>query len=209
MQAHSIGLLRNAPSGITPIAMKTETEHQQLARWLTDVAASRSKAAFTELFKFFAPKIRQFAISKFGNEALANEVVQETMTNVWRKAHLYNSEKGAPTTWVFTVMRNAAFDLLRKINNSKEDSLSDDFWPLMEAEDDPVADLAEDKNKALISEHLQDLPEAQKEVIQGFYFQELTHEQLAEQLNIPLGTVKSRLRLALGKLRQTIGDNHD
>jgi RNA polymerase sigma-70 factor (ECF subfamily) len=106
-------------------------------------------------------------------------------------------------------MRNAAFDLLRKVNNSKEDNLSDDFWPLMEADDDPVADLAEDKNKVLIKEHLQNLPEAQKEVVQGFYFQELTHEQLAEQLNIPLGTVKSRLRLALAKLKQNIGDHHD
>jgi RNA polymerase sigma-70 factor (ECF subfamily) len=209
MQAQTFGILPRSSIGAKPVNMKTETEHQQLARWLADVATSRSKAAFTELFTYFAPKIRQFAISKFGNETLAHEIVQETMTNVWRKAHLYHQDKGAPTTWVFTVMRNAAFDLLRKINNSKEDNLSDDFWPLMEADDDPVADLAEDKNKALISEHLQDLPEAQKEVIQGFYFQELTHEQLAEQLNIPLGTVKSRLRLALGKLRQTIGDNHD
>jgi RNA polymerase sigma-70 factor (ECF subfamily) len=204
-----MGLLPNIKKSIKPVNMNTENEHKQLAGWLCEVASHRSKTAFTELFKFFAPRIRQFSISKFGNETLANEVVQETMTNVWRKAHLYNADKGAPTTWVYTVMRNAAFDLLRKVNNSKEDNLSDDFWPLMEADDDPVADLAEDKNKVLIKEHLQNLPEAQKEVVQGFYFQELTHEQLAEQLNIPLGTVKSRLRLALAKLKQNIGDHHD
>lgn len=205
----SMVLLPKRQTSIKPVSMKSENEHKVLADCLTQVASERSKVAFTELFKYFAPKIRQFAISKYGSESLANEVVQETMTNVWRKAHLYNAEKGAPTTWVFTVMRNAAFDLLRKINNSKEDNLSDDFWPLMESDDDPVADVTSDSERQLLFKHIATLPASQREVVQGLYFGDLTQEQLASQLDIPLGTVKSRLRLALAKLKTQLGETHD
>ena len=86
------------------------------------------------MFKFFAPKILRIAQSKLNSEAQASEVVQDTMSNVWRKAHLFNANKGAPTTWVYTVMRNVMFDLLRKVKSNKEDTLSDDIWPLAENE---------------------------------------------------------------------------
>ncbi|WP_371190087.1 sigma-70 family RNA polymerase sigma factor [Thalassotalea ponticola] len=186
--------------------MTEEIDHQQLVTWLIAVAEKRDKVAFTHLFKFFAPKIQRIATSKFTNEALSNEVVQETMTNVWRKAHLYSAEKGAPTTWVYTVMRNVTFDLLRKQKSKKEDNLSDDIWPMVEAaqvEEQPFDDHLQSKQ---ILDYLDLLPENQKQVIKGFYFMEMSQEQLAEHLDLPLGTVKSRLRLALNKLRKQIGE---
>ncbi|MDN3651933.1 sigma-70 family RNA polymerase sigma factor [Thalassotalea ponticola] len=194
--------LRSARS----VSMTEEIDHQQLVTWLIAVAEKRDKVAFTHLFKFFAPKIQRIATSKFTNEALSNEVVQETMTNVWRKAHLYSAEKGAPTTWVYTVMRNVTFDLLRKQKSKKEDNLSDDIWPMVEAaqvEEQPFDDHLQSKQ---ILDYLDLLPENQKQVIKGFYFMEMSQEQLAEHLDLPLGTVKSRLRLALNKLRKQIGE---
>ena len=189
------------------IAMNENTEHQALADWLQAVANERCKAAFTQLFKFFAPKIQRIAASKYGNETLASEVVQETMSNVWRKAHLFNPDKGSPTTWVYTVMRNVSFDLLRKIKTKKEDNLSDDFWPLVEScEAEDIDSQFEDHLASKeVMRCIDTLPEEQKCVVKGFYFMEMSQEQLAQHLGIPLGTVKSRLRLALAKLKQQIG----
>lgn len=181
----------------------------ELKQWLHDVANTRDKVAFTHLFKFFAPKIQRIASNKFSNEAQASEVVQETMSNVWRKAHLYSPEKGAPTTWVYTVMRNVTFDILRKMQSKKEDTLSDDIWPLVESnqlDDEGFTDHLE--NKQLVS-YLSTLPENQQQVVKGFYFLEMSQEQLAQHLDLPLGTVKSRLRLALAKLKIRIGESND
>jgi RNA polymerase sigma-70 factor (ECF subfamily) len=199
----------NNQRNVSPKYMLDNEQHQQLSMWLSQVAAQRSKVAFTHLFKFFAPKIQRISQSKLNNDALASEVVQETMSNVWRKAHLFNADKGAATTWVYTVMRNVTFDLLRKIKSKKEDNLSEDIWPVFEAEltqDELFGDhlASEQMTKALNK-----LPEQQQEVVRGFYFLELSQEQLATNLNIPLGTVKSRLRLALAKLKQEIGADHD
>ncbi|TPH12272.1 sigma-70 family RNA polymerase sigma factor [Litorilituus lipolyticus] len=205
MQTNLLCTKTNAKS----IKMSNEIDHAQLCLKLNAVAQKRDKQAFTVLFKFFAPKILRIARGKFPNEAQANEVVQETMSNVWRKAHLFNADKGAATTWVYTVMRNVTFDMLRKIKGNKEDNLSDDIWPIAESmvsEDDCYDDhLAQDNLLNVIDS----LPEAQREVVKGFYFMEMSQEQLAIKLNLPLGTIKSRLRLALAKLKVQLGEDHD
>jgi RNA polymerase sigma-70 factor (ECF subfamily) len=202
----------NLPSTHTnakSIKMSNEIDHTKLCEKLKAVAQSRDKQAFTYLFNFFAPKILRIARGKLPSEAQANEVVQETMSNVWRKAHLFNADKGAATTWVYTVMRNVTFDMLRKMKGNKEDNLSDDIWPVAESvihEDDTYEDhLAKDNLLSVIDT----LPEAQRAVVKGYYFMEMSQEQLAAQLNLPLGTIKSRLRLALVKLKVQLGENHD
>ncbi|WP_410007648.1 sigma-70 family RNA polymerase sigma factor [Pseudoalteromonas holothuriae] len=182
---------------------------QALSEALCKVAQLRDKRAFAMLFEYFAPKIKRFGIKQFGNEALAMELVQDTLTTVWRKAHLYHPERGAATTWVYTVMRNASFDALRKIKSNKEEHLSEDIWPLLQEEqssEDGFSDHLEDQK---IQEHIGKLPPAQQDVVKGVYFQQMSQEQLAEQLDIPVGTVKSRLRLALQKLRAEMGDSND
>ena len=198
---------------ITSNNMNEEINHKELANGLTAVAQDRDQQAFTYLFKFFAPKILRIASSKFNTQAIANEIVQETMTNVWRKAHLYNADKGAPTTWVYTVMRNVSFDLLRKIQSKKEDTLSEDIWPMHDVADEEDSNFDDHIEHKKVLSLLDSLPEKQQQVIKGFYFMEMSQEQLAQHLNLPLGTVKSRLRLALNKLKQQVdvqlGDNHD
>lgn len=182
-----------------------------LSQWLCRVATDRDKQAFTKLFNFFAPKIKRFGMQKLNTEAMASELVQETMTLVWKKANLYHPEKGAATTWVYTLMRNACFDLLRKIKAKAEQPLADNLWPL----EQPHDEISEEQsfqdhllNKRMM-QCVDQLPDAQQAVIKGVYFHELTHEQLAKQLGVPLGTIKSRLRLALAKLKQQMGDQHD
>lgn len=201
--------LRSKVTNAKPSIMSDKIDHPQLCQWLNAVATSRDKQAFTHLFQFFGPKIQRIARNRFPNEAQASEVVQETMSNVWRKAHLFNKDKGAATTWVYTVMRNVTFDMLRKIKGNKEDNLSDDIWPVAEStvsENESFDDHLESKQLLHVIEKL---PEAQQQVVKGFYFMEMSQEQLAVHLNLPLGTIKSRLRLALAKLKMQLGEDHD
>ncbi|OHU85413.1 RNA polymerase subunit sigma [Pseudoalteromonas amylolytica] len=182
---------------------------QALTDALCKVAQHRDKRAFAQLFEYFAPKIKRFGVKQFGNEALAMELVQETLTSVWRKAHLYHPDRGAATTWVYTVMRNASFDALRKMKSNKEEHISEDIWPLLQEEQMADPDFQDHLQSKQIQDYISKLPLAQQEVVKGVYFQEMSQEQLAEHLSIPVGTVKSRLRLALQKLRAEIGDSND
>ena len=184
-------------------------DNQQFAQWLDEVAQNRDKPAFARLFKWFGPKIQRVAKQKLGCEQLAGEVMQETMTNVWRKAHLFKVDKGQATTWIYTIMRNVIFDTLRKIKSKQNEYLSEDIYHIA----DEVLTTDDTFKDHLLSKKLQGivelLPQPQQQVVKAIYFQEMTHEQLADQLNIPVGTVKSRLRLALNRLKQHIGSQHD
>lgn len=205
--------LQKASVCFTHSVMHNNIDNKKLSQLITRVALERDKQAFTALFGFFAPKIIAISKSKFPNPDQANEVLQETMSNVWKKAHYYNADKGAPTTWIYTIMRNVTFDMLRKVQSNKEDSLSDDIWPLTEQsqlESRETSDNFEDHlGKKEIMSCLNSLPENQKMVVKGFYFLEMTQEQLAQHLDLPIGTVKSRLRLALAKLKAQLGEKHD
>jgi len=192
-------IIRNSPMN--------SDERQQLKSWLYHIAIDRDKSAFTALFSWFAPKIIRFGLQKLNTESAANELLQETMSNIWKKAHMFDGDKGEATTWVYSVMRNLSFDMLRKIKSNREDNLSEDIWPIAEAkliEEDQFDDHLMSSNIAI---HINTLPNAQKEIVEGIYFQDLSQEQLANKLNIPLGTVKSRLRLALVKLKQKMGES--
>jgi RNA polymerase sigma factor (sigma-70 family) len=207
LSVHSV--LPSHKADATSNNMTNKINHPELCQWLKSIAIDRDKQAFTQVFRFFAPKIQRIAQSKINSEALAAEVVQDTMSNVWRKAHLFDDSKGAATTWVYTIMRNVTFDLLRKMKANKEDNLSEDIWPIAElanTEEEVFTDHIQSRNLQGI---IATLPENQQQVVKGFYFMEMSQEQLAVHLNLPLGTIKSRLRLALGKLRLKLGDHHD
>ena len=191
----------------TPIVTNSDVPTVELTQCLISIGNDRDKVAFATVFKWFAPKIIRYGIKHLNTEQAANELLQDTMSNVWRKSHYYNADKGAPTTWVYTIMRNVSFDMLRKIRSQREELLSDDIWPLVEAE--LVEDIEPDDHlmQRQVHNYLTKLPDAQQQVIKGVYFEQLSQETLAKQLGIPVGTVKSRLRLALSKLKQHMGDN--
>ncbi|MFB2681212.1 sigma-70 family RNA polymerase sigma factor [Shewanella mangrovisoli] len=184
------------------------TDADPLARAILKVANQRDKAAFAELFSHFMPKIRAFGLQRLNQQGLAMDLVQETMTLVWTKAHLYNADKGSVATWVFTIMRNQCFDMLRRIQHNREDAFGDDIWPIYDVavsqESSP-----DHKLTAKLLAHLDALPLPQRQVVQGIYMQELTQQELADALKVPIGTIKSRLRLGLEKLKSFLETQHD
>ena len=175
---------------------------------LCKVAEHRDRQAFEELFDFYAPKIRSFGVQRLGQQGLALDLLQETMTSVWTKAHMFNADKGSVNTWVFTIMRNQCFDMLRRVQHNREDAYGDDIWPLFE-DADAGDGMGDHKMSARLLENMDKLPPLQKQIVQGVYLQELSQHELAVRLGIPVGTVKSRLRLGLEKLRSYLEHDHD
>ena len=198
MQTHYV----EVNNQVNPIQNQPDNDKVKanLDAWLLQVASSQDKQAFSLLFKWFAPKIRAYGIKKFNDPTLAMDLVQETMTLVWRKAALFNQNKGNASGWIFTVMRNHSFDMLRKIQSNKEDTISDELWPLFDKQVESVElDWLETRK---LKKAVSVLPPNQRVVVEGIYEQGLTQQELSEQLSEPIGTIKSRLRLALTKLRQ-------
>ncbi|MFV0594669.1 sigma-70 family RNA polymerase sigma factor [Shewanella sp.] len=193
-----------------PISTANEliTDTDSLARAIVKVANQRDKAAFAKLFNHFMPKIRAFGLQRLNQQGLAMDLVQETMTLVWTKAHLYNADKGSVATWVFTIMRNQCFDMLRRVQHNKEDAFGDDIWPLCDVAVSQENN-TDHKLTAKLLAHLDALPLAQRQVVQGIYMQELTQQELADALKVPIGTIKSRLRLGLEKLKSFLETQHD
>lgn len=180
--------------------VQSEEEIAKLDVWLNLVGETQDKQAFSALFSWFAPKIRSYGLKKFNDPTLAMDLVQETMTLVWRKAALFNQAKGNASGWIFTVMRNHSFDMLRKMQSNREDTVSDELWPLFDKQVEAVElDWLETKK---LKKAVSVLPSNQRVVVEGIYEQGLTQQELSEQLSEPIGTIKSRLRLALTKLRQ-------
>lgn len=171
------------------------------------IAVHRDKQSYAELFRYFAPRLRAFGIKMFGNEQQAMEMVQDTMLNVWQKAALFDASRGCASTWIFTIARNVRFDMLRKKQSRKDDISADDLWadgdyPEQEGSHSQQWDLYLIAEK--IAPHFHALPPAQRLVMEKVYLDEQSHQEVSEQLGIPLGTVKSRIRLALDRLREAV-----
>jgi len=180
---------------------------ERAAELLASIAETRSRAAFSELFRHFAPKLQSYATRQFGNEQTAMDLVQETMTNVWHKAHLFKPDKGSPSTWIFTIARNIRFDLLRKNKKRKDDISADELWPILSEQNDNLDDGYSLDNDVLmqeISQYYAQLPDAQRVVIEKIYIEGKSQQEVSDALGVPLGTIKSRTRLALKKLKELI-----
>ena len=182
---------------------------EEMSEYLSIIASERCKRSFSKIFSYFAPRLRSYALKQMGNEALAMELVQDTMSNVWQKSHLFNSEKGSPSTWIFTIARNIRFDMLRKQRNRKEDICSDDLWPVL-CEHTPDANEVSLNHQVTMDEigvMFGSLPKKQRLVIEAIYIDGKSQQEVANELDIPLGTVKSRTRLALQRLKEMLKDN--
>lgn len=171
---------------------------------LRKIADEQDRSAFASLFENFAPRVRAYMIRQGASNEVAEDLAQDAMGVVWKKARLYSPEKGNPTTWIFTIARNLRIDKLRK----------ERVWqPLPEGHaetpsEDPSPDdvLGEKERAERIRVALADLPEDQLVVVTLSFVDGLSHSEIAEQLGIPLGTVKSRMRLAYQKIRPTVED---
>ncbi len=171
--------------------------------WVNHVIRVRDhgdQAAFAELFAHFAPRVKGFLMRGGGDAALAEEVTQEVMATLWQKAHLFDPSRAGVSTWVFTVARNRRIDMLRRQRRPEPEDLS--WGP--EAEPDQAAVLALQQETTQLGAALAALPEKQRVLIEKAYFGEMSHGEIAEITGLPLGTIKSRIRLALDRLRHAM-----
>lgn len=179
------------------------------SKLLERVGQDRDEQAFGQLFAHFAPLIKGFCLgnlnSSFPADA-ADEVVQEVMFKVWQKAPTYDSTKAAASTWIYTVMRNCRIDLMRRNQRTPTDGDVidiDDIWD--EADDDQAfVYMQQSSNEALIDKSFSQLPPEQRQVLTQVYMQGKTHQQIAQETGLPLGTVKSRVRIGLKKMQTLI-----
>jgi len=174
----------------------------QHVAWLLAVAQDRDRAAYAQLFAYYAPRLTSFAMRGNLSQNAAEEVMQETMIAVWRKAHSFDPRKASVSTWVFTIVRNKRIDFLRK--EARPDLTEDDFAHVETTVDAADSVLIALQRSETVRERLKNLPDVQKEVIQKAFFEDKSHSEVAEDLGLPLGTIKSRIRLALGRLRGLI-----
>ncbi len=189
----------------------TDPQAPNWAEELHKVAEQGDKLAFTRLFNHFAPRLRVFAFKQTGNDQAALDLVQETMSTVWLKASLYSPERGAVSTWIYTIARNLAYDRLRRLKSRPDEICADDLWPVLsEQEDDGAHHSAEQRVlREQLKRYFNRLSPPQLEVVQMVYMEERSQQEVAEVLKVPLGTVKSRLRLAIDKLRQSLTEEGD
>lgn len=191
-----------------PMSGQQSSNSSQWEEALTFVALQRDQNAYADLFSFFAPRLKAFGMKMFGNEQQALEMVQDTMLNVWKKAALFDASRGCASTWIFTIARNVRFDMLRKKQSRKDDISADDLWLNGEYPEPQAEDDAGQWDNQLLTEklapHFAQLPPAQREVMEKVYLQEKSHQEVSDELSIPLGTVKSRIRLALDRLREAL-----
>ncbi|WP_299869451.1 sigma-70 family RNA polymerase sigma factor [uncultured Hoeflea sp.] len=175
---------------------------QRLARLAAAVAERRDQAAFAELFDYFAPRLNAY-LQRLGMQASqAEEMTQEVMIVLWHKAGLFDPAKSSLATWLFRVARNRRIDALRRDRSGLLDPDDPALQPSQpEAADDIMA--AEERDER-VREAMLDLPEEQAMLVRQAFFLGRSHSQIAEDTGLPLGTVKSRIRLAFSRLRRSL-----
>ena len=173
-----------------------------LSACMTKVAEQRDRAAFAELFDHYAPLIRAYSLAREpGADLVADELVQEVMTRVWLKADKFDSRLANLNTWIFTLARNCRVDYLRRNSRYVTEIDPTDIFENIEYEGPSPFQMAhQSRIEERIRAGLKALPREQSEILTTVYLEGKSHQQASEELRLPLGTVKSRVRLALKKL---------
>ncbi|MFN4101743.1 MAG: sigma-70 family RNA polymerase sigma factor [Pararhodobacter sp.] len=164
------------------------------------VAQNADEQAFAALFSHYAPRVKAFLMKSGATAALAEDCAQDVMATVWRKAVQFDPARASVATWIFTIARNRRIDLLRRDRRPEPEDLP--WGP--EAEPDQADALALQQDTERLGAALALLPETQRTLIERAYFGDLSHGEIAKLTGLPLGTIKSRIRLALEKLRQSL-----
>lgn len=168
------------------------------------IARSGDRVAFAALFDHFAPRVKGLLMRGGAPAELAEEVAQEALLTVWRKAALFDPAKASASTWIATIARNLRIDIARRETRSR---LSQVYEILdEEAPEQPDAMLSGAERDARVRAAMTHLSPDQYRVVELAFIEGLSHQDVADRLAIPLGTVKSRLRLALSHLRGRLED---
>ncbi len=166
---------------------------------MVEVADNQDKEAFSIIFKHFSPRLKSYFIKAGAADNQAEEIIQEVMISVWTKASSYDKSKSSVSTWLYTIARNKRIDRIRKEKRhyllESDDGLE---VPVDSTQEDEIMSTQLSKR---MEEYIKSLPMEQAKLLKLSYFHEKTHVDISNELNIPLGTVKSRIRLALSKIR--------
>lgn len=176
-------------------ADKVETDWAALVQRVRD---HQDKAAFAALFRHFAPRVKAFLMKSGADAGLAEECAQDVMATLWQKAHLFDPARASVATWVFTIARNKRIDALRKARRAEPEDLP--WGPEPEPDQAEVFEAQQETDK--LGQALAQLPEKQRALIERAFYGDLSHSEIATETGLPLGTIKSRIRLALDRLRQ-------
>ncbi len=176
----------------------------EAVEWIRAIALRGDRAAFAALFRFYAPRIKAVLMRAGATAEAAEDVAQETLVAVWRKAGQYDPARASAAAWIYTVARNLRIDRLRRDQREKLVAVYETIASEEPERPDEVLDSSE--QDARLRSALRELPAEQVRVVQLSFVEGRAHGDIAKMLGLPLGTVKSRLRLAVNRLRNALGD---
>lgn len=169
---------------------------------LVEACARGDRTAFGSLFHFYAPRVKAYLLRLNARDSLAEELAQEVMLTVWRKANTFDRSQASASTWIFRIARNRRIDAARRAARPELDGEDPALQPPeLTAPDDAAHASAREID---VRNALADLPDEQVALLRMAFFDGLSHRDIADRVGVPLGTVKSRLRLAFGKLRKQL-----
>lgn len=173
----------------------------ELIRLLVTVGRDREVESFETIFRYYAPRVRSFMALKTKDRQAAEELMQETMVAVWNKAAQFDPARGNVSAWIFTIARNIRIDAYRR-----KRPVLDANDPVFVPDNSPSADIEFEQmqDARLLREAMETLPAEQLDVLKRAFFDDVSHSTIAEDLGLPIGTVKSRIRLAFEKLRNAL-----
>lgn len=173
-------------------------DRERFADLMEAIARRQDRDAFAEIFAFYAPRVKGYLLRLGAGDGLAEEIAQEVMITVWRKAALFDRRQASVSTWIFRIARNRRIDAARRARpdfDPNEPGLA----PEADRPADDQMELAEREDR--VRQVLGELPEEQVNLLRAAFYDGLSHREIAEKFGLPLGTVKSRIRLAFGKMR--------
>jgi RNA polymerase sigma-70 factor (ECF subfamily) len=184
-----------------------EAEPHDFAALVEAIAVRQDRAAFTRVFAYYAPRVKAYLMRLGLDAAQAEEVAQEVMVAVWRKAASFDVRQASVATWIFRIARNRRIDVFRRDQRAQVDVHDPAFEPPAEAAPDAAAEATEREARVRLA--MAELPPEQRELVRRAFYEDLSHSEIAACTGVPLGTVKSRLRLAFAKLKLTLGEAVD
>ena len=188
--------------------LKPAAKDQELTTLINLIATRKDKSAFSNLFKLVGPRIKGYLMKLGSNDIVAEDLLQEVMLTVWRKSETFDRDKAAVSTWLFTIARNKRIDMLRKEIRPQLDPNDPMLTPNQEDSADNIYGSKQESIK--ITDAIKMLPEEQSKLIKMTYYEDKSHSIIAKELKMPLGTVKSRIRLASTRLKKLLeGTIHD
>jgi RNA polymerase sigma-70 factor (ECF subfamily) len=181
-----------------------DVERERFADLLASVAEKQDRAAYSELFAYYAPRVKSYLLRLGADNAQSEEIAQDVMVTVWRKAGLFDRRQASVSTWIFRIARNRRIDVFRRSKRPDLDPEETMILPAgVEAPEDRVEAM---ETEARVRAAMKDLPEEQLQLLRLAFYEGLSHREIAGKLDVPLGTVKSRIRLAFAKMKSRLGD---